>query len=182
MNDLDELTDEQLMIQYQEGNELAFSLLYKKYSPKVYGYLLVRLHEKNLADDIFQLTFLKLHQSRDKFRVTLQFAPWLFTICKNAMIDATRKRKRFTAIFDELSDPVQIEQVMQPEPIASPSIPSFNGLSDNQRQVLELRFESGLSLDEVAKEMKLTPSNARKLASRAIGKLKDLIGNRKEGI
>ncbi|MEO5969937.1 MAG: sigma-70 family RNA polymerase sigma factor [Bdellovibrionia bacterium] len=182
MYDLKLLNDEDLMKEYQRGSELAFAILYKRHSAKIYGFLLGKLRDRAFTDDVFQATFLKLHQSRDKYDARFPFTPWLFTVCRNEMIDGIRKRKRTAKIFDEFSDPIKIEQAMAPEPQSPLSIPSFDGLPDSQREVLQLRFGNELSFDEIAQKLKTTPSNVRQLTSRAVRKLKalfDLGGEKK---
>lgn len=180
MSDLNQLTDENLMEEYQRGSEMAFTILYQKHSAKVYGFLLGKLRDRAFADDVFQATFLKLHQSRHKYDATFPFAPWLFTICRNVMIDGIRRKKRVSEIFDEVSDPIRIEQAEAPEAVGPLPIPSFDGLPDTQRQVLQLRFGSELSFNEIAKKLKTTPSNVRQLTSRAVRRLRDLIRKGRE--
>lgn len=174
--DLSQLSDEELMKKYQEGSETAFTVLYQRHSAKVYGFLLGKLRDRAVADDLFQATFLKVHQFRHKYDVTSPFTPWLFTVCRNAMIDGIRQKKRSSQWIDEGVDSVRIEAAMAPETPDQPSIPSFDDLPVGQRQVLQLRYGSELSFDEIAQALETTPANVRQLASRAVRKLRDLMG------
>jgi RNA polymerase sigma-70 factor (ECF subfamily) len=93
--DLKSLTDEELMVAYQEGNDRAFSVLYNRHSGKLFGYLKNKLKDSHLAEDVFQATFLKLHRNRSRYDPSFPFLPWLFTVCKTVMIDQTRKKGVF---------------------------------------------------------------------------------------
>src|SRR5689334_13553329 len=75
--DLKQATDENLMLAYQNGNEEAFQILYQRHHRRVYGYLLAKLKTKQLVEEAFQTTFLKLHQSRHHYDSKLPFTPWL---------------------------------------------------------------------------------------------------------
>src|SRR6266481_6073957 len=84
---LDELSDEELMALYQQGEEVAFNRLYLRYSDRVYGFLRKRLRDPQAANDVFQASFLKLHRSRDQFNPSFMFAPWLFAVVRTVLLD-----------------------------------------------------------------------------------------------
>jgi len=169
-NALDETpSDERLMQEYQLGNEQAFSILYARYSRKVYGYLLAKLKDPSKADDVFQATFLKLHRTRSRYDASFPFLPWLFTICRNVMIDELRSKKN-----EILSDEMDLLPALSPENNAIPAL-SLNGLPPEQRQAIELRYGKELSFDEIAKHLETSQENARQLISRGIRKLRTLL-------
>ena len=176
MSDMNQLTDEELMKEYQAGNEAAFRTLYERHSARIYGFLLSRLSEKAFADDVFQATFLKLHQTRSRYDSSLPFLPWLFTVCRSVMIDSLRKKERLL----EEADSERVEQAPTPEAEIQPSLPSLDRLPHNQRQALELRYGGELSFEEIAQKLETTPLNARQLTSRAIKKLRSWVGKDKE--
>ena len=153
------------MIFYQNGNEEAFKLLYKRSSRKVYGFLLKRLKNNETANDIFQSTFLKLHRGRHLYNPKFPFLPWLYTICKNEMNDYFRKKMNHHEIFNELA----IENA-----VAAPAfeLPDFSILPQSQKLALEMRYFDNLSFEEISKKLNTTSSNARQLISRAIRRIK----------
>ena len=171
MSVLNQLTDEELMKSYQDGNELAFEVLYRRHSGKVNGFLRGKLRDTALADDVFQSTFLKLHQTRQKFDPSFPFIPWLFTVCRSAMVDSVRKRNRIQEVMDSSA----LERAVSPEvESAALMFPDLSALPANQKKALELRYENDLSFEEIAKRLETTPSNVRQVVSRAIKKLKTL--------
>jgi RNA polymerase sigma-70 factor (ECF subfamily) len=93
--ELGQLTDEELLLRYQSGNERsAFELLVQRYERELYSYLRRYLADATLAEDAFQATFLQVHLKMDKFDPERRFRPWLYTIATNQAIDAQRRNKR----------------------------------------------------------------------------------------
>lgn len=166
-------TDEELMVAYQTGFEEAFHILYKRHSSKVYGFLTAKLRDRSLADDAFQATFMKLHQSREKYDSALPFAPWLFTVCRSAMLDTLRVRQKSTRLED--LNPVALENAAMESPVETPALPDLKMLPASQRQALELRYIHDLSFDEIAARLETSSENSRQLVSRAVKKLRKLV-------
>lgn len=163
-------SDEELMQAYQDGADGAFDLLYARYSSRVYGYLMNRLKNPSWADDVLQATFLKLHQSREQYRKSLPFAPWLFTICKSAMIDSTRK----TARTKEVLDSAAVDSAVSPAThFDTPEIP-VQQLPERERAAIQMRYGDDLPFDEIARRLQTSPANARQILSRAVRSLKIL--------
>lgn len=163
-------TDEELMKDYLEGDENAFKDLYHRYSGKIYAYLKRRLARKELVDDAFQGVFMKLHKSRDQYRQSLAFAPWIFTIARSVSIDVSRSTANYESKTTELDEnsltaPVLINQKLDSEMLSD--------LSAEHKQALKLRYEEERSFDEIAKVLDTSSSNARKIISRAIQKLRE---------
>jgi RNA polymerase sigma-70 factor (ECF subfamily) len=166
-------TDEELMVAYQAGHEEAFQVLYARHSANVYGFLSSKLHDRVLADDAFQATFLKLHQSRAKYDPALPFAPWMFTVCRSAMLDTLRARKRNTRLED--LNPVAVENAVAVTPAAATPLPDLKALPEIQRQAVELRYVHDLSFDDIAARLETTSANSRQLVSRAVKKLRKIM-------
>jgi RNA polymerase sigma factor (sigma-70 family) len=181
---LTELSDEELMREYQMGNEEAFSVLYERYSGKVYGYLQNRLKDRVWVDDVFQATFVKLHQARNRYDTGFPFAPWLFTVCKSVLVDQIRARNR----IQEDLNPFEIDKAISPE-LALPVMVGGSIESDitariallpgAQREALELRFGvEELPFEEIARRLETSPANARQLVSRGIRRVRVLMRNK----
>jgi RNA polymerase sigma-70 factor (ECF subfamily) len=166
-------TDENLMKAYQNGSEDAFRLLFERHSGRVYGFLLARLKDRAQADDVFQNTFLKLHQTRSHYDPAFPFAPWLFTVCKSVMVDYVRKQKRV------LEDDLDEKQLVVPDTVPNFQI-DLSDLPPQQQQVIDLRFREDLDFDEIAKRLETSPTNARQLLSRGIKRLRILASGEKK--
>jgi RNA polymerase sigma factor (sigma-70 family) len=169
MSDLRTLTDEELMKAYQQANEMAFTILYERYSGKLYGFLQGKLHDPNSVDDVFQGVFVKLHQTRASYDPAFPFAPWLFTVCRSVLVDHVRKKAR----SQEDLNPVAIEQAIALQATTdTPGLPNLDALPAAQRKAVELRYGSELSFDEIARKLDTSSSNVRQLVSRALKKLR----------
>lgn len=162
-------TDEQLMIEYRMGNEEAFAVLYERHSPKLYGYLRSKTSNDVLAREIFQVTFLKLHATRDRFRAELPFLPWLFAIARNELIDTMRKRKR------NLEDATEWLPEIAANPESDPIVEiELEHLPAQQKHALEMRYQAELPFDKIAEILGTSSSNARQLVSRGVKRLRKI--------
>ena len=91
----EELTDEQLLHNYREsGDRELFARLVRRYERELYAYLRRYLGNAEMAEDVFQSTFLQVHLKCDKFDTSRRFKPWLYTVATNQAIDAQRRNKR----------------------------------------------------------------------------------------
>ncbi|MGZ3694961.1 MAG: RNA polymerase sigma factor [Bdellovibrionota bacterium] len=165
---MNNLSDEELMGAYQIGDEQAFSVLYQRHSGRVYGFLKSKFREEAAAKDVLQATFLKLHRTRAKYDAKFLFVPWLFTICRNEMLDAFKKNnQRQETLMAETPEPA-----LTPE--AETTEISLTSLPAAQREAIELRFEQDLSFEQIAEHLATSPSNARQIVSRAVRSLRSL--------
>jgi RNA polymerase sigma factor (sigma-70 family) len=164
-----ELSDEELMCAYADGDGEAFSRLYERHSGKVYAYLQKRLRDRTLVDDVFQASFLKLHRYRRRYDPSFPFQPWLFTITRTVMLDTLKKH----SFKFEQPHSIAAEQAVAPEPEEPKAeLPSFDGLSANQKSAIELRYNEDLPFEEIAKRLGTSAVNARQLVSRAVKRLR----------
>ena len=89
-----EPTDEQLLSDYRNGDKAAFARLVSRYQRELYHFLVRFLGNRASAEDIFQETFLQVHQSAEQFDPQRRFRPWLFTIAANKARDLIRSQAR----------------------------------------------------------------------------------------
>jgi RNA polymerase sigma-70 factor (ECF subfamily) len=87
-------SDEQLMAEYRSGDRAAFEALVARYERELYHFLVRFLGDRAAAEDVFQETFLQVHQSADQFDPQRRFRPWLFTIAANKARDLRRSQAR----------------------------------------------------------------------------------------
>jgi RNA polymerase sigma-70 factor (ECF subfamily) len=89
------IADEQLFRWFRERHDdQAFAALVYRYERPLFAYLRRLLHSDQLAEDVFQSTFLRIHQKRRSFDVTRRFQPWLYAVATRQAIDALRREKR----------------------------------------------------------------------------------------
>jgi len=88
------ITDEQLLGQFIAGNEHAFDELVRRYYKQIYRFLVRFTGQPDLAEDLTQETFIKVHQSARTFDIERQFKPWIFSIAANKARDSLRSAAR----------------------------------------------------------------------------------------
>lgn len=86
--------DEQLLSDYRQGDNAAFAQIVNRYQRELYHFLVRFLGNRASAEDVFQETFLQVHQSAEQFDPQRRFRPWLFTIAANKARDLIRSQAR----------------------------------------------------------------------------------------
>ena len=88
-------TDEELIGRVRAGDDAAaFESLVHRYEHELFSYLRRYLGSAEMAEDVFQATFLQVHLKRENFEEGRRFRPWLYTIATNQAIDAQRRNRR----------------------------------------------------------------------------------------
>jgi RNA polymerase sigma-70 factor (ECF subfamily) len=93
-----ECTDEELLALFRQGTSEAFGALVRRYEGELYGYLRRYLSDSDLADDVFQNTFVQLYTKIHQYEAGRPVRPWLYAIATNQAIDALRRQKRHQSI------------------------------------------------------------------------------------
>lgn len=167
-------TDETLMLRFQKGDNAAFTMLYERHRGRVYGYMKKRTQGLSIADELFQDVFLKLYLSRHQYLSHLPFLPWLFVICKSVWIDAVRAR-RFNDVqrmepYDESRHNAGVYMVPTQAPLNDLDAASF--LTEQERQLIHMRYQEDLPFDEIALRLGLTSSSVRQRLHRLLKTLR----------
>ncbi|MFC1906103.1 sigma-70 family RNA polymerase sigma factor [Chloroflexota bacterium] len=141
----------------KKGDKDALAQIYEEYFDRIYRYIAVRLGDRTEAEDLTEQVFLKTLESIKSFKWKgTPFAAWLFRIAHNQIIDYHRKmNKRQNLPLDEaiLSGGVDTAAAAELKLTMDELKVAMTGLTDLQRQVIVLRFVSGLSILETAKSM-----------------------------
>jgi len=173
-----ERTDEELMRAYVGGDEAAFRELFARYAPIVYGMTRRHLKDEELAREITQQTFFKLHGARNDFRLDSKLRPWLLTIAMNLVREHWRKKKRRKHVDLD----VERQQAPQAErsrlELAERALhvrAALEKLPPTQREVIELHWFQERPYREVAEIVGSTEGAVRVRAHRAYTKLKELL-------
>src|SRR4051812_28830724 len=90
----EERTDEELLSAYRQGDRTSFTQLIARYQRELFHFLVRFLGDRAAAEDVFQETFLQVHQSAEQFDTSRRFRPWLFTIAANKARDLIRSQAR----------------------------------------------------------------------------------------
>lgn len=149
-------SDETLMLAYVAGEVGAFDQLYARHRGKLYRYLLRRLRDNGLADEIFQDVWQRVISARAGWQPDPGFATWLYTIAHHRLHDhwrAAKHRPPAPADADEraarVADPDTPERVVSDFERRRQLQLALDDLPEEQREVLLLRLEQELSLEEI---------------------------------
>lgn len=156
------LTDEQLVAAYAAGDNAAFDELLERRKAQLYTYITSRVKDHDLADDVFQETFVKAIVTirQDRYSDQGKFLAWLFRIARNLIIDIYRQDKTEAAVSTddpdfgllnrrELSEGT-IEDEMIDLQIETDVRRLIEELPEAQKEVLTMRFYKELSFKEIA--------------------------------
>ncbi|MBO7585848.1 MAG: sigma-70 family RNA polymerase sigma factor [Bacteroidales bacterium] len=155
------LTDNQLIASYQSGDESALKTLITRYEKRLFSYILLSVKNKELAEDIFQDTFIKVINTirSGNYREEGKFFQWVMRIANNLKIDHYRKMQRLPIfegngeydIFDILGTREEsVEQKMIREQVFSDLTRMVDYLPEEQREVLTMRIYQDYSFKEIA--------------------------------
>ena len=162
MNDLFDRTDEELVALYAEGNNGAFDVLLKRHQARTFNYIFYIVKDKELANDIFQETFVKAIMTIKQGRYTEngKFPAWISRIAHNLIIDFFRQEKSDNYIVSdnenmdifnrkELSEGT-IEDAIVHNQIEADIRRLIKALPNSQREVLIMRYYKNMSFKEIA--------------------------------
>jgi len=172
MKNTDASLDKDLIRSYLDGNLSSLQKLIKKYENRLFSYIFMLVKDKQLADDIFQDTFIKVINTLNSGRYNDQgkFIQWTMRIAHNLVIDHFRKSKKVSFVesrydssdvFDNLfiSDD-SVEDRMVTNQIHRDVKKLMNNLADDQREVLYLRCYAGLSFKDIAEQTDVSINTA----------------------
>ncbi len=172
MKTLDQLTDEQLVSLYEQGNNTAFEVLMMRYKSKVYAYIFQIVRDRELTEDIFQDTFIKaiVTIQQGRYSESGKFLGWINRIAHNLIIDHFRREKNENTVsadsfeYDivnssKLSD-LSIEDILSNEQVLNDVVRMVGFLPVVQQEVVRMRFFEDLSFKEIAEKTQVSINTA----------------------
>jgi RNA polymerase sigma-70 factor (ECF subfamily) len=170
--------EHQLMERYCDGDAAAFQELYRLVAPRILGYLLRMARERHLAEDLLQMTFLKIHRARSAYVRGAEPMPWIYAIAHRTFLDEMRKRQRARVTFSHGDDvPEQAARIdgqavdAYDEPrhdseLAQAALAALAQLPEKQREAVVLTKLDGKSIAEAAAITGATPGAMKVRAHR----------------
>ena len=156
-----QISDALLVKYYIAGDENSLSILINRHQSKIYGFIYSKLSDRDIADDIFQDTFIKVIKTlkSNSYNEEGKFLPWVMRISHNLIIDYYRKNKKMPmfreteefSIFSIMSDNVpNIESQMITSQVESDLRKLIKELPEDQKEVLMMRMYQDLSFKEIS--------------------------------
>jgi len=183
--DLETEGEARLVVQALAGSQSAFEQIVSRYQRPVISLIARMTGDRALAEDLAQETFVKAFRSLAAFDTTRRLSSWLFRIAHNTAIDAMRRSRPPPASIDA----THIASAAGPDELASPPAPdpverlelgraleaALAELRSDQRAAIVLRYENGLSFDEIGAVLGVPEVTARSHVHRARKELARLL-------
>ena len=188
---LDKLNDNELVQRFIQGDHESLEVLIVRHKSRVYSYILLIVKNQDLAEDIFQDTFIKVIRSlkRGKYIENGKFVSWVLRIAHNLIIDHFRKEKQQGTISNDSSEvdifnsqkfsEETIEDQMVYSQILSEVKHLVKELPEDQQQVIYMRHYMGLSFKEIAEQTEVSINTALGRMRYALINLRKLVDEKK---
>ena len=168
-------SDAEIIQQVLAGNTALFELLMRRYNERIYRAARSIVRDEQEAEDIMQQAYVNAFTHLRQFNGSAQFSTWLTRIAINEALARVRRRGRYEALDDDLSN---VEPFMSTNPVHNPERQAFVGelrgllewaidtLPDGMREVFVLRDVEGLSTAEVAESLEVSEDVVKTRLSR----------------
>ena len=185
------LSDRELICEYLDGNEASLERLIHRHKRKVYGYIMMIVRDDQLADDVFQDTFIKVINTirSGSYKEEGKFIQWVMRIAHNLIIDHFRKNKRIPIIGNDNEDfdifdmvritDQSIEDQLITEQIHRDVRTLIELLPDEQKEVLFMRHYHNMSFKDIAEQTDVSINTALGRMRYALINLRKLIREKK---
>ncbi|NCO53931.1 MAG: RNA polymerase subunit sigma-24 [Bacteroidetes bacterium CG02_land_8_20_14_3_00_31_25] len=186
-----EIADNELINEFISGNQQAIETLIKRHKRKVFTYILMVVRNREVAEDIFQETFIKVFKSisEGKYTDDGKFIAWVMRIAHNLIIDNVRREKRLKTIssddyeYDIFNHKKYSEQYKEQsvikEEVETDLKRIVNELPDVQKQVVIMRHFMDMSFKEIAEETGVSINTALGRMRYAIINMRKIIDEKK---
>ena len=170
-----------LMLRAKDGDSLAFEQIYNEYITPIHRYVYYRVQHREDVDDLVQVIFLKVFESLPRWQPKQKPLAFFYTVARNTVIDYWRKKGRelpqdditdlnittdeHLILSSNIDNQKQLKRIMQ----------VIKSLSQDYQDVLIMRFVNDLSTKEIAKLLKKSEASIRKIQSRGLKKIKELL-------
>lgn len=160
-----EWNDQDLVKSYVGGNETALQFLLEKHQSQIFHYILSKLKNRDLSNDIFQDTFIKVIRTlkSGNYNEEGKFLPWVMRIAHNLVIDHFRRESKVRFISESSSsseefnvfsiirdEGLNVEQQMSKNELEAQVANFIEYLPENQKDILLMRIYHDMSFKEIA--------------------------------
>ena len=164
----------------KEGNQLAFSIVYKTYAAQTFSLAFKYLLNKELAEDAVQNLFLKLWLKKEEIDETKPINRYLFTMLKNDRPNTLRDSKKHIYLLDCLSMVLELEDNSQNENLKQEQMniiqQALEQLSPQRRKVFEMKVSGKYSNQEIADKLNLSINTIKFQYSQSLKQIRATVG------
>ena len=165
----------------KEGNQLAFSIVYKTYAAQTFSLAFKYLLNKELAEDAVQNLFLKLWLKKEEIDETKPINRYLFTMLKNDLLNTLRDSKKNIYLLEDcLSMVLELEDDSQNENLKQEQMniiqQALEQLSPQRRKVFEMKVSGKYSNQEIADKLNLSLNTIKFQYSQSLKQIRSTVG------
>ena len=165
------LSDKELVEKYLSGDNISFEILLIRYKSRVFSFIMSKVKNRDISEDLFQDTFIKVINSlqKGKYNEEGKFLPWVMRISHNLVIDHFRKESKFKiispndeySIFDIINDGSrrQDDEMIRKRVHKDLNI-LIQHLPHDQMDVLKMRYFEDMSFKDIAQKTKVSINTA----------------------
>jgi RNA polymerase sigma factor (sigma-70 family) len=168
-------SDNQALDLLRRGNPRGFDALYAKYRDRIYAFLFRLTGQRDVADDLFQDTFLALASKGPTLWPDSNIGSWLFTVARHAFLDSARRRGLVTQTGHHLDGDRKPDELLSAPPTDGVTLAEIEqallAVSLEDRQLLLLVGVEGMGQDEIARMMDIESGALRQRVVRARARL-----------
>ena len=184
------LQDSVLITDFLNGNNTSFEILLNRYKNRVYGFVYSKVNDANLADDIFQDTFVKVVKTlrSGRYKEEGRFLSWVLRIAHNLIVDHFRKsnrmpkyessREEYDVVANLSDDNLNAEFCLIESQIHTDLVSLINELPDTQQEVIRMRLYKDMSFKDIADNTGVSINTALGRMRYAVINLRKLIEER----
>lgn len=188
------LSDEELVKGFVSGEKKCFDVLLERHKQRVYSYIIMMVRKQELAEDLFQDTFLKVYNTliEGRYSESGRFVSWVLRIAHNLVIDHYRRQKHFPVIYnddcykDMFNSTRFADRTIEEEIVFEEALKDVGDLverlPDNQKEVVVMRHYLGLSFKEIAEETNVSINTALGRMRYALINLRKMMEERNAGL
>jgi RNA polymerase sigma-70 factor (ECF subfamily) len=182
--------DSVLITDFLSGNNASFEVLLNRYKNRVYGFVYSKVNDANLADDIFQDTFVKVVKTlrSGRYKEEGRFLSWVLRIAHNLIVDHYRKsnrmpkyessREEYDVVANLSDDNLNAEFCLIESQIHTDLVSLINELPDTQQEVIRMRLYKDMSFKDIADNTGVSINTALGRMRYAVINLRKLIEER----
>jgi len=163
---------------YVHGDDAAFGQLHRRVSPSLHSYLLRLTRDRPRAEDLLQVTFVKMHRARCSYIPGAPPVAWIFAIARRAFLDERRTGK---SRFEDLSPDGKLPECQETKELSNDALrdtltQALEGLPEKYRRAIHLTKIAGFSLTETANLLEITRAAVKLRVHRGYNLMRDQLG------
>lgn len=174
---MNDLSDEALVYDVQEGSIAAFEVLVARYQTKLHSFVTYLIHDPEAAEDVVQESFISLYKTIDRVDTRKKFSSYLFSVTRNFAISFLRSKKQHAPLREALDTAAgeTPEEEYEQKDTAMRVEKALDMIDNKYRKVLSLYYYDNLSYEEIGKRLDIPVNTVRTHLRRAKEALKKVL-------